>query len=297
MKLARFWARQTADATNREGKRIRAAARGWSNDSLEAAAAMALQTAQRVVALVAEGRTKLQRYQYGDRPIPEPVIRQFPDPVIQQMGGVSIARAVVTRNVYGALVLNTNDLMFIDIDSDDAPPKPATSIAAGLMSLFRKKQQPVVHPASTSIEDSIAQVGEANGLSLRLYKTAGGYRAIVTNLTQTATDETSLALLHEFGSDPLYVHLCKQQESFRARLTPKPWRMKMWEPPVTYPFQTQQEQQRFDRWNADYVAASARFATCRFIKAVGDSEPAPGFQELIDFHDEQTKAQISLPLA
>jgi len=288
MKLARFWARQTADATNREGKRIRAAARGWSNDSLEAAAAMALLTAQRVVALVAEGRTKLQRYQYGDRPIPEPVIKEF--------AGASAPRAVVTRNVYGALVLNTTDLMFIDIDSDDAQPKPATSIAAGFMSLFGKKQ-PLVQPASTSIEDTIAQVGDTNGLSLRLYKTAGGYRAIVTNLAQTATDETSLALLREFGSDPLYIHLCKQQESFRARLTPKPWRMKMWEPPVTYPLQTTQEQQRFDRWNADYVAASARFATCRFIRAIGDSDPVPSFRELIDFHDEQTKAQISLPLA
>ena len=30
---------------------------------------------------------------------------------------------------------------------------------------------------------------------------------------------------------------------------------------------------------------------------IGDNEPVPGFQELIVFHDEQTKAQISLPLA
>jgi hypothetical protein len=289
MKLARFWARQTADATDRRGRRIRAAARGWSNETIEAAAAMALQTAQRVVALVAEGRTRVQRYQYGDRPIPEPVIREF--------AGASAPRAVVTCNVYGALVLNTTDLMFIDIDSDDAAPNPGTSLVSGLMSMFGKKQQPPAQQTRTGIEDTIAQVGETNGLSLRLYKTAGGYRAIVTNLTQSATDETSLALLREFGSDPLYVHLCKQQESFRARLTPKPWRMKMWEPPVTYPFQTPQEQQRFDRWNADYAAASARFATCRFIRAIGDGDPMQGFRELIDFHDEQTKAQISLPLA
>ena len=288
MKLARFWARQTADSTDRHGRPIRASARGWSNESTEAAAAMALQTAQRVVALVGEGRTKLQRYQYGDRPIPEPVIKEF--------AGATTPRAVVTRNVYGALVLNTNDLMFIDIDSDDAPPKGATTIASSLMSLFGKKPPPAPQ-ANAGIEDSIAQVAETNGLSLRLYKTAGGYRAIVTNLAQSATDETSIALLREFGADPLYVHLCKQQESFRARLTPKPWRMKMWEPPVTYPFQTPHEQQRFDRWNADYTAASARFATCRFIRAIGDSEPAPGFQELIEFHDEQTKAEIGLPLA
>ncbi|HET9342147.1 MAG TPA: hypothetical protein VFO25_04405 [Candidatus Eremiobacteraceae bacterium] len=248
---------------------------------------MALQTAQRVVAIIADGRTKLQRYQYGDRPIPEPII--------QQLGGASTA--IVTRNVYGALVLNTNDLMFIDVDSDDAPPKPVTTIASGLMSLFGKKQQPVVQQASTPIEDSIAQIAETKGLSLRLYKTAGGYRSIVTNLAQSATDETSIALLREFGSDPIYVHLCKQQESFRARLTPKPWRMKMWEPPVTYPFQTPQEQQRFDRWNAGYTTASARFASCRFIKAIGNGEPVPGFQELIEFHDTQTKAEIDLPLA
>lgn len=289
MKLARFWARQTADATDRRGRRIRAAARGWSNESIEAAAAMALQTAQRVASLLAEGRTKLQRYQYGDRPIPEPVVKEF--------AGAAAPRAVVTRNVYGALVLNTTDMMFIDVDTEDQDAAAGPSLASGIMSLFGKKPPPVPQAPSNPAEDTIAKTAADLGVSLRLYKTAGGYRAIVTNVAQSATDEKSLALLRQFGSDPLYVHLCKQQESFRARLTPKPWRMKMWEPPVTYPFQTLHEQQRFDRWNADYSAACARFATCRFIKAIGDAQPAPGFQELIDFHDDQTKAVTALPLA
>ena len=136
-----------------------------------------------------------------------------------------------------------------------------------------------------------------NGLSLRPYKTAGGYRAIVRNSQQVAGSDEAQSPLREFGADPLYVHLCKQQESFRARLTPKPWRMKMWEPPVTYPFQTPAEQQRFDGWQADYASACARFATCRFIRRVGAGDTAPGFEELIDPHDEETEADSSLPFA
>jgi len=288
MKLARFWARQTADATDRHGRRVLASARGWSNDTIEAAAAMALQTAMRVAAMVADGRTKVQRYQYGDRPIPEPVIKEF--------AGGPAPRAVVTRNVYGALVLNSSDLMFIDIDTNETS-NPITSLVTALMSLFGKKRPSPQTPVASGIDDAIARVAAINALSLRLYETAGGYRAIVTSAPQAATSEAALSLLREFGADPLYIHLCKQQESFRARLTPKPWRMKMWEPPVTYPFQTPAEQQRFDRWQDEYATASARFATCRFIRAIGDDHAAAGFQELIDFHDDQTKADSSLPLA
>ncbi len=48
------------------------------------------------------------QYQYGDRPIPEPLIQQLD------------ASSVVTRNVYGALVLNVDHLMFVDIDRESA---------------------------------------------------------------------------------------------------------------------------------------------------------------------------------
>jgi hypothetical protein len=288
MKLALFWSRQTADATARDGRRVRAAARGWSNDSLDAAAAMASKTAQHIASLLADGRTKLERYQYGDRPIPEPVIKEFPDG--------SSPRAVVTRNVYGAFVLNTRDLMFVDIDSDE-PSAAATSFLSAVMGLFGKKQQQPAPSAPSPVEELVRQVAATSGLSLRLYKTAGGHRAIVTNAPYGATADASDALLRDFGADPLYIRLCRQQESFRARLTPKPWRMRMSEPPVTYPFQTPAEQNRFDRWDATYASNTARFATCRFIRTLGPTEVASGFQELIDFHDAQTKADSDLPLA
>ena len=289
MKLARFWSRQTADATRRDGRRVRAAARGWSNDSLEAAAAMALETAKRIAGLLADGRTKLQRYQYGDRPIPEPVTKEFSDG--------AAPRAVVTRNVYGALVLNTRDLMFVDIDSDESAALSRPSVLSAVMGLFGTKRHAEAPAAQSPVEDLVAQVAGTYGLSLRLYKTAGGHRAIVTNAPQNANDDVSEALLRAFGADPLYMRLCRQQESFRARLTPKPWRMKMSEPPVAYPFQTPAEQNRFDRWAEVYASNSERFATCRFVRAIGAPDTAPGFQELIDFHDAQTKTDSDLPLA
>src|SRR5437868_9405110 len=99
MKLARFWTRQTAEAIGLDGERVRAVARGWSDQSVEAAAAVGRDMAQRVAQKLAAGAMKGGHYLYGDRPLPEPILYEF------QNGGFD-PRAAITRNVYGALVMN-----------------------------------------------------------------------------------------------------------------------------------------------------------------------------------------------
>src|SRR5579884_2054294 len=140
MKLAQFWTRQPGEASGPNG-RIRVTARGWSNQSLEDAARVARETAQRVAQRVATGVTT-GHYLYGERPLPEPVLKAFGD------------AAVVTRNVYGAEVLNTRDLMFVDIDREGG-----------------------------GVPRDIQNIAGRRGLSVRAYKTAAGYRAIVTNFS------------------------------------------------------------------------------------------------------------------
>lgn len=228
MKLARYWSRQSAEAADRNGRRVRAAARGWSNDNIEAATAMALAIAQRVAQILAGGQTKLARYPYGDRPIPEPVTREFVD--------ASGVRAVITRNIYGAFVLNARDLMFVDVDVEPAPDQSVRRVMSGLLSIFGQKAEPATQ--QDPAEDAIRRAAEQRGLPIRLYKTAGGYRAIVTNGSYEAAADRTQALLREFGSDPLYIRLCVRQESFRARLSPKPWRIGMRPPAVSFPFET-----------------------------------------------------------
>ncbi|HEV8146265.1 MAG TPA: hypothetical protein VGP79_07790 [Bryobacteraceae bacterium] len=300
MKLAKFWARGSEEFAGQ-----RATARGWSNTSVEDAREVARKTAARVAQKLAAGGEKGQ-YLYGDRPLPEPIIREFVD-------ASGATRAAVTRNAYGALVLNTRDMMFIDIDREDAaPPAPAAEtvqavadlLSSGLRSLFGKSAPsptpsplPPPPPAPVSaIPPEISAVIERHQLSTRVYKTAAGYRVMVTDARYSSDDTRTQALLQQFGSDPLYVRLCSMQQSFRARLTPKPWRCDMGMPPVTFPFETPQAEAQYAEWVRKYTAATRMFATCRFLDSTGD-RVEPDFEELIAFHDQETKAKSSMPLA
>ena len=257
---------------------------------MNAALQLARETAQRVASAVASGQAKQQKYFYGDRPLPEPVIQEF-----QQ--GDAEPSAVVTRNVYGALVLNARDLMFVDIDRDHSRSAQGSGggLVGGIMSLFSKSASAA--PAESPMAAEVRRIAEGRDIGVRLYKTAGGYRAMITSRIFRAASPESESLLKEFGSDPLYVRLCRVQESFRARLSPKPWRCNSRTPPVQFPFETSADQQAFRDWEAGYSEKASRHATCEYLAALGPAQPLAGFSNLIAFHDEQTKAFSGLPLA
>ncbi len=260
---------------------MRITARGWSNESLDAARRQAIETAQKVAIWIASGKAERRHYLYGERPLPEPVIREFSKD------------AVVTRNAYGALVLNTSRLMFIDVDHpEEAPSAPGAS--GFLSSLFGKKAPEP--PRRTTPLDRIIDATQRNGLHGRVYQTAAGFRVIIDSREFEPGSAGAESILKDFGSDPLYVRLCRMQESFRARLTPKPWRCQTYKPPATFPFETPQVENRYAQWISLYEAKSQNFATCRYLQDVGSV--AGGLTpEVIAFHDEQTRAGSSLPLA
>jgi len=263
MKLAHYWTRQPGEATTSRGRRIRVLSRGWSDESMEQAAVVARDMAQRVARRIASGEMKSQQYMYGDRPLPEPILRQF------QNGGSP--RAVITRNMYGALVMNSQDLMFVDVDRDEN--------------------------RADLVMNDIRRVTDANGLAARLYKTAAGYRVLITNAPFQPGSTQSEHLLRQFGSDPLYVRLCSMQQSFRARLTPKPWRCGLPVPPVDFPYETFQDEARFREWEARYKATSAGYATCLYLATLGGVRITPEFEDLVYEHDQEAKANSHLPLA
>lgn len=275
MKFARYWSRDTADAGG-----LRVVARGWSDESIEGARAKAREVAGRVVQRLLTNPDRRNPYPYGDRPLPEPVLREFHS-------------AAVTRNSYGALVLNTRELMFVDIDRQ-AAPQTSVSVVSNLRSLFRKPEPPPAAAADPAVSE-IRRAAERNRCSARIYQTAAGYRAIIVDRPFRAGATDSEALLKEFGADPMYVRLCRLQESFRARLTPKPWRCGVRNPPVEFPFETPRDEAKFRRWEAEYRHRAGDYATCRFLAEVGT--PAPEFSELIACHDQETKANSSQRLA
>lgn len=279
MKTARFWTRAEAEALDEDERPVRAQARGWSNESLEAARTKALELATRVAKRLATRDEDAMRYPYGDRPLPEPVLQQFEG-------------AIVTRNRYGALVLNTNEMMFVDVDRKTGPPK-----SGGIFGSLFGKPKPAPVPGRDPVIDEIEAITNRHNLGARVYETAAGYRLIITSAKFKAGSPEAEALLAAYKSDPLYVRLCRMQESFRARLTPKPWRCDFSAPYGEYPFETADAQRRAYEWEQKYNAKNAMYATCKFIAEMGSGIDDPGFAPLVAYHDQETKAQSAQPLA
>ena len=107
MKIPPYWskARYTGDGPGRRGDGVVAC--GWSYSSLHDAATQAALRAKRVFDLVTHGQ-KPGTYEYSDRPVKEEIIREIP--------GEDTPAALITRNRYGALVLNTATVLFADVD-------------------------------------------------------------------------------------------------------------------------------------------------------------------------------------
>ena len=98
-------------------------------------------------------------------------------------------------------------------------------------------------------------------------------------------------------ADPLYKRLCKAQASFRARLTPKPWRCGLWQAATSWPRDTDDLQSQFDAWQAQYTAKQTKFATCRHLATLGNAAVHPEVEVIVEVHDHIARCHEQLPLA
>jgi hypothetical protein len=101
----------------------------------------------------------------------------------------------------------------------------------------------------------------------------------------------------QLDADRDFVRLCRTQESFRARLTPKPWRCGCARLPVRYPRERADDQRRFSEWLQGYEIACDAKATCRLVDEVGWHRVHPDVAPILKAHDRVTKADSTLPLA
>jgi hypothetical protein len=193
--------------------------------------------------------------------------------------------SAITRNRYGAQVLNAETLLILDIDK----PKGG---GGGLAGLFKKKE---TRSPKEQIFDSVRELAASpqyKDYGFRLYETYQGARVIVLGRDFDARAAETRKIMDEFHCDPLYVTLCVKQGCFRARLTPKPYRMKMRRHQVQFP--RQENDPELQAWLADYERESRSFNTCRFIEHVGAKQ---SLNDIVQLHDEISGANFRQPLA
>jgi hypothetical protein len=279
MHIPRTWARAETEVESPEHGTTPLMAWGWGDDQ-----AGALREAEsrlgRLAERVRRGEPFPQRgYEYGNRPIREEIL--------DAIGPPDDPRAVLTRNRYGAIVMNASRLLFLDVDLDEEGDRPAL-----LGKLFGLKSAET--KALEKLRNALAAAGKG---TFRIYRTAGGFRALAPGREFDPAGRDAQDLMKATGTDPWFVRLCLAQKSFRARLTPKPWRMGLKAPPGEHP-RGADVQARFRTWLAEYDEASKGHATCRFLETVGKG----GFVGsddggLVELHDRTTRAAESLPLA
>lgn len=195
------------------------------------------------------------------RPVCEPVVHELD------------SRNVVTRNRYGAEVLNSEETCFIDIDH--------------VRRTFGETWRSFFGGARTSVDILIARMesllsqSENADLGFRLYRTAAGFRLAVEGRHLEPEGPRARKLMDFFNADRIYERLCVSQKCYRARLTPKPSRIRMG------------RYQDEASWVEEYDRRRRGHAVCQFVCARGRRLDGSA----IFLHDDRTLCESDLPLA
>jgi hypothetical protein len=300
---------------------------GWSDLSQEDAQSMAEQRAagalQRILADEKIPRREPRvGYNGADGvPIREEIISRHGD-------------TVITRNSYGALCLNTPEVMFVDVDEDASSFRfsgclvlflllgalgflgchqfgnwklgflaliPAALMAVWLINIINKlitrRRGGPEAIARQGLERFIATQPDGR---FRLYRTPAGFRLMVLHQLIDPRSEAAASIFKACGTDPLYSTMCRAQHCYRARLTPKPWRMGMKErlrPRRTaWPVDPSYLPARAE-WVKEYEQMSAGWAACRFLKEYGTAPVHDTARSVQELHDRLCRAEENLPLA
>ena len=181
-------------------------------------------------------------------------------------------------------------------------PSPAPPGGHGMFSAALGGSRPSAGGGGPSVAEALAcepvwEFAQRHpDLGVRVYRTRAGLRVLVTGAEAPPMSERARDLLTELRSDPLYVELCSTHDSYRARLTPKPFRIGLPALPVGWPCGSDTLERAWLRWVDEYEAAQQGWATCRLISASG---PLPGQDEqrLVELHDARCRVDARLPLA
>jgi hypothetical protein len=280
MHIPRYWAQTYGNPPS--GRPPRVDVWGWSDISDSDARHVAQRRLAEVIARAEAQGGLPQRDQYYPR-VP------LREPIITELTGDDGPIALITRNRYGADVLNTERVFVADVDVPQWEDREPGSGGGWL----RRK----VVPVDAVVQRVAPVLRQESDLAWRIYRTRAGLRVIATGADLPPSSPRAQALLTALGADPLYVQLTQTYDSYRARLSPKPWRIGI--PTLQLMDREFARDGLVDdpRWLAEYDRAATGFAVCRLVETHG-SALAPEDERIIALHDEVTGvATPDLPLA
>lgn len=300
---------------------------GWSDESQAAAQAhadaRAAEALEKALAGKAIARRELKVPYNGADGLP---IREE---IVSKRG-----ECVVTRNSYGALCLNTPNVFFADIDFEprfnqlgagcqaaflvivgviaaiSLGPNWRGAIAAAVAAIvlltwalrfaagaLRRRQGMEEEIATARVRRFIEAHPE---WKVRLYRTPAGLRVLALHKTFDPADPETEAAFRELDVDPVYAQMCELQRCFRARVSPKPWRIGIEQHlrprPGVWPIAPERMALRSE-WIRAYEGQSRGYASCALIETLGSGATHPEAQFVQLFHDELSQACSQLPIA
>jgi hypothetical protein len=322
MLIPRFWAeaRQQRIVNGRQWTIRRW---GWSDEALSAAQAKAEARVEEAFLEVTSGMKPWRRERkvpYNGAngvPIREEVIARYDE-------------SVVTRNSYGSLCLNTPDVLFVDMDLNDGTPWK-WFVRVGFATAFLALAIQIMFPGAyliwlvvlfvpASITSRLYRFflrlkGGHRGIAmarirqfskehpdwnLRVYETPLGYRVLAMHTTFDPHGHDVTQCFDTLGCDPVYVAMCRFQRCFRARVSPKPWRVGLPTPMLprgaVWPLTPEKMEVR-QSWIQAYEQRSADYAACRFVAHLGSDRVHPSAEAVRRWHDELSRAESGLPIA
>lgn len=269
MKFAKYWSEVSVAVDEAIFGINKLSAWGASNETQAHAGINAQERATRLGQLITRGVDALREYEYWNGYIREEVL----DEITNKDGRVL---AVLTRNCYGAIVLNTESVLFGDIDV--AEP----GLLAKLFQILGKAKKDKAFFVS-----KVEQYQKQNPMyTIKVYETFAGLRVVVTNQIFENYSAPAKAIFSALGADPLYVRLCEAQSCFRARLTPKPWRINVDRPTSRFPRHEQSEINDFANWVQNYEAESKSVSTVKLISIFGNDFEHPDVTRVLAVHDQ-----------
>lgn len=318
MLIPKYWAEASQKLISSDGRQATLRRYGWSMTDQADAQKMANERLEEA-AIQWRSNPKLRRRErriaYGGQeglPIREEVID------VQDT-------YTITRNCYGALCLNTPNVLIVDVDiAEEQSFKSCLLVAGiGLIALFLLYKQlwiaAVVFGAFfvvgmfvwDRVQRRLMQSDHQRKLSaierfsqsnpdwgIRVYQTPLGFRIIVTHRLFDPTSDEVQSLFKTLNTDRVYARMCLQQNCFRARLTAKPWRcgVELRISQSTWPVSPEVAIVR-DKWVEQYNAQAIKYAACKFLWAKSGSTIAPEAKQVVDIHDRLTQCELDLPLA